>query len=90
MKDLTQLFDQLIIKLEKKKVPATVKRYDNQIVIEAGWNYPSSICRKVFPIISELTGEVNTEKIALCAEISGGTILQTKYVCGGAKRYNRR
>lgn len=87
MKDLTQLFDQLVLNLEKKKVPCRVKLMENSITIECGWNFPSSIDRKVFPIIEKLTGTCNSNIVDVCAESSGGTLIKSVRINGGPKRY---
>jgi len=89
MKDLTTLYDKLVIQLEKKNVPARIKLTDCEIVVECGFDYPDRLADKIFTVIEKLTGNPNSNIISVCAEQSGSTVIKKQNICGGPKRYSR-
>jgi len=82
---LKQKYEQLIKNLEKAKIPCNVKLQDSSIVIECGWDFPDRIFHKVSDAAD--AANLKDSEIEVCAEQSGGKILDSKRVNGGPKRY---
>ncbi len=78
-------FDSLCVALEKAKIPCRVKLASNEISVECGWNYPNSLFNKIDKLLAKLG--INSNDVCICAETSGGTIIETKSISGGPKRY---
>ena len=86
---MEEKFDILVAELTKRKVPCKVKlvKFAGKldIAIEVGMDCPDEITDEAFDAISSAgfkQGELGT-----CAEQSGGDVLRSERVCGGAKRY---
>ena len=75
-------FDRLVARLQKTNLKVRVKMEANEIIVECGWNYPDEMADKLFNISDELSME-----ITVCAEQSGGKILETISINGGPRRY---
>lgn len=87
---LSEMFDILVDKLQTTtKIPARVKLLSDEIVIECGFNYPDDIADLLFDIIFDIDKEFNGRHFSVCADHSGGTLIKSKTVNGGPKRYNR-
>lgn len=83
--DLKEKYDDLIKALEKAKVPCRVKLSKDSITIELGFNYPDRLADKAFDAC-EAAG-IDSNKCNICAEESGGHVLDSKRVMGGPKRH---
>lgn len=79
-------FEQLVSELEKRKVPCKVKlvRFNgkDELVVEVGRDSPEELDDRAF----EALGACKLD-IGICAEQSGGEVLMSRRVCGGAKTY---
>lgn len=82
---LADKFEEFAKALEKAKVPCKMKLMKDNIVVECGWNYPDKLADKIWDAGEKLGIEYN--QIEVCAEQSGGTVLDTKRINGGPKRY---
>jgi len=82
---LKDKYEALIKNLEKAKIPCKVKLMKDEIVIECGWDFPD----KIFHKVSDAADSANLKDsdISVCAEQSGGTVLDSKRINGGPKRY---
>jgi len=87
--DLKAKFPELVAALEKAKVPCKVKLLDaphSEIVVECGWDYPDSIFDKVDKAANSV-GLNTSNNVNVCADQSGGTVVDSKRIAGGPKRY---
>jgi hypothetical protein len=75
-------FDRLVARLQKTNLRVRVKMEINEVIVECGWNYPDEMAIEILNISDELSMEVT-----VCAEQSGGKILETVLVNGGPRRY---
>ena len=75
-------FDRLVTRLQKTNLRVRVKMEINEVIVECGWNYPDEMAIEILNISDELSMEVT-----VCAEQSGGKILETVLVNGGPRRY---
>jgi hypothetical protein len=75
-------FDRLVARLQKTNLKVRVKMEINEVIVECGWNYPDEMAIEILNISDELSMEVT-----VCAEQSGGKILETVLVNGGPRRY---
>lgn len=82
---MKESFDLLCVALEKAKIPCRVKLSSHEILIECGWNYPNSLFNKIDKQLAKLG--ISSNDVSICAESSGGTIIETKSISGGPKRY---
>jgi hypothetical protein len=85
---MEEKFDTLVAELTKRKVPCKVKLVkfagETELVIEVGMDCPDDITDNAFEAIS--AAGLNNQ-IGTCAEQSGGDVLRSERVCGGAKNY---
>ena len=79
---MRQRFDRLVARLQKTNLKVRVKMEINEVIVECGWNYPDEMAIEILNISDELSMEVT-----VCAEQSGGKILETVLVNGGPRRY---
>jgi hypothetical protein len=75
-------FDRLVARLQKTNLRVRVKMEINEVIVECGWNYPDEMAIEILNISDELSMEVT-----VCADQSGGKILETVLVNGGPRRY---
>ena len=83
---MEEKFDLLVKELEKRNVPCKVKLVktpnSTELVVEVGRDSPEELDDRAFEAISACKLD-----IGICAEQSGGEVIKSERVCGGAKRY---
>lgn len=84
--DLKAKFPELVAALEKAKIPCKVKLFDKEIVVECGWDYPDKIFDKVDKAATAVGLNTSTN-VNVCADQAGGTVIDSKRIAGGPKRY---
>ena len=77
-------FDRLVARLQKTNLGVRVKLEANEIIVECGFNYPDEMAIQLFDIAQEFAME-----ITVCAEQSGGKILDSVLINGGPRRHSR-
>ena len=76
-------FEQLLEKLKASGLRVTVlKRADEDITVQCGWNYPDSI----FEAVDEIAMSVGFPNVSICAESTGGTF-EEFVINGGYRRH---
>lgn len=83
---MEEKFDLLVAELEKRNVPCKVKlvRFNgkDKLVVEVGMDSPEELDDLAFEALNACKLD-----IGICAEQSGGDVLKSQRVCGGAKNY---
>jgi hypothetical protein len=74
-------FDRLVARLERTTLNLKVKMEINEIIVE----YGSGVSREVRDRVLEIADELSME-ITVCAEQTGGKILDSVLINGGPKR----
>ena len=77
-------FDRLVARLQKTNLRVKVKMEIDEIIVECGFNYPDEMAIQLFDIAQEFAME-----ITVCAEQSGGKILDSVLINGGPRRHSR-
>lgn len=67
-------------KLTEGRIPCKLKEMEDGLIIELGMFYPDELSEKVWEILPGYKGSI-------CAEESGGKVIQYDYICGGKKHY---
>ena len=75
-------FDRLVAKLQNTNLRVRAKMEINEVIVECGFNYPEEVAIQIFQIADELSMEVT-----ICAEQSGGKVLDSVTINGGPKRF---
>ena len=74
-------FEQFLEKLKVSGLRVTIlKRGDEDITVQCGWNYPDSM----FEEVDEIAMSVGFPNVDICAESAGGTF--EKFVINGGYR----
>lgn len=85
--DVKAKYPEFVAALEKAKVPCKVKLMkDDTIAVECGWDYPDRIFDKVDDAATSV-GLNTSSNVDVCAEQAGGTVIDSKRIAGGPKRY---
>lgn len=83
--DLKDKYQSLVRELEKAKVPCKVKLSKDKITVELGFNYPDSLADKAFDACN--AANIDDSKCDICAEESGGHVIDSKRIMGGPRRH---
>lgn len=75
-------FDRLVARLQKTNLRVKVKMEINEVIVECGFNYPEEVAIQILGIADELSMEVT-----VCAEQSGGKVLDSILINGGPRRF---
>ena len=75
-------FDRLVARLQNTNLRVRAKMEINEVIVECGFNYPEETAIQIFQIADELSMEVT-----ICAEQSGGKVLDSVTINGGPKRF---
>jgi hypothetical protein len=75
-------FDRLVARLQNTTLRVRVKMEINEVIVECGFNYTEEVAIQIFQIADELSMEVT-----ICAEQSGGKVLDSVTINGGPKRF---
>jgi hypothetical protein len=71
-----------VAKLQNTNLRVRAKMEINEVIVECGFNYPEEVAIQIFQIADELSMEVT-----ICAEQSGGKVLDSVTINGGPKRF---
>ena len=80
-------YDAIVTELEKKNIPCKVKETETGLIIECGYDYPDRITEKVEDAAEKIGMPYN--KLIICADSTGDTVLRSKSIKGGPKSYRK-
>jgi hypothetical protein len=73
-------FEFAVQKLTEAKVPCQLKETEHELVIELGFGWPEELADVIHNALPDFDGSI-------CAETSGGKVLNKQRICGGPKTY---
>lgn len=77
---MEQTFQSIQQALSQAKIPSRLKQTTSEFVIELGFNYPDELVDRIYEVLPDFKGSI-------CADSSGGIVLNQAVIAGGPKRY---